>query len=176
MRNWLKQLRKEKGVTQEQVASNAFINRAYYTQIEKGVRNPSFEVAKAIGETLGFNPTRFFIDQLDVPIEVALRNAPIVIAHCDKELRYTWIYNPHPDFNPKDVIGKRDDDLDYNQGIIELMELKQTVISEGKTVRKNICFPLTDGIHTYNVFGEPLFNEEGEIYGAVTASMDITHF
>jgi transcriptional regulator with XRE-family HTH domain len=176
MRHWLKQLRKEQGLTQEQVAANAFINRAYYTQIEKGVRNPSFEVARAIAETLGFNPSRFFMDELAIPIEVALKNAPIVIAHCDTDLRYTWMYNPHPDFDPKDVIGKRDDELDNNPGIIELMELKQSVIDDGITVRKNISFSLTDGVHIYNVFGEPLINEDGLIYGAVTASMDVTHF
>jgi hypothetical protein len=36
----------------------------------------------------------------------------IVPSQFDIDLRYCWIYNPHPDFEPGSVIGKRDDELD----------------------------------------------------------------
>ncbi|MGY3716287.1 helix-turn-helix transcriptional regulator [Sutcliffiella cohnii] len=48
MREWLKQVRKERNLTQGEVASKAFINRAFYSQIENGLRNPSFVVARNI--------------------------------------------------------------------------------------------------------------------------------
>lgn len=98
----------------------------------------------------------------------------MIIAHCNEELKYTWIFNPHPDFDPDSSIGKRDDELAMNQGILELMELKRTVIKKGIKIKKKICFPLSDGTHCYYVFGEPLLNDKEDIIGAVTASMDVT--
>ncbi|WP_216827414.1 helix-turn-helix domain-containing protein [Alkalihalobacterium elongatum] len=174
MRNWLREIRKEKGLTQDEVATKAFINRAFYTQIENGSRNPSFEVAKNIANTLGINPSAFFTREFSEPFQLALKNSPMIIAHCDLELRYTWIYNPHPDFDTDSTIGKRDDEIAINDGTLKLMELKQEVIRNGRKVKKKICFPLSTGDHYYYVYGEPLFDSNGEITGAVTASMDIT--
>lgn len=63
MREWLMDLRHEKGMTQVAVAQNAKISRAYYTQIETGVRSPSPKVAKRIASVLAFAWTRFFDDE-----------------------------------------------------------------------------------------------------------------
>jgi len=60
MRHWLKAFRDQRGLTQQEVADRSDIGRAYYTMIEGGVRNPSVNVAKAIGKTLGFDWTIFF--------------------------------------------------------------------------------------------------------------------
>ena len=59
-KNWLKEIREEKSLTQEQVASHAEIKRAYYTMIETGIRRPSPEVAMRIGKALDFDWTRFY--------------------------------------------------------------------------------------------------------------------
>ncbi|QOR67219.1 helix-turn-helix domain-containing protein [Cytobacillus suaedae] len=174
MREWLKRIRKEKGLTQEDVASKSFINRGFYAQIENGSRNPSFEVARNIANTLGVSSSVFFTDELSTPFEIAMKNSDMVIAHCDLELRYTWIFNPHSDFDPTASLGKKDDELASNQGISDLMALKQEVIDKGIKIKRKICFPLSDGEHCYIVFAEPLLNEHAEIIGAVTASMDIT--
>ncbi|MDE5413227.1 helix-turn-helix domain-containing protein [Alkalihalobacterium chitinilyticum] len=176
MRDWLKNVRKERGLTQEEVASSAFINRAFYTQIENGSRNPSFEVAKNIATILGISPSAFYTNEFSEPFQLALRNSPMIIAHCDLELRYTWIFNQHPDFDPENSVGKRDDELAVNEGTLALMALKQEVIRKGKQMQKKICFPLTDGVHCYYVFAEPLVDSNSEIVGVVTASMDITEF
>lgn len=60
MRLWLKELRLEKGLTQKDVAEKCNVERAYYTMIETGVRNPSVNVAKAIANIMGFDWTFFF--------------------------------------------------------------------------------------------------------------------
>lgn len=59
-RDWLVELRNNKKFTQEFVALQSGIQRAYYTQIEKGVRNPSVEIAKRIADCLSFDWTLFF--------------------------------------------------------------------------------------------------------------------
>ena len=60
MREWLKKKRENNGLTQEDVASKVGIQRAYYTMIENGNRNPSVDVAKKIANVIGFKWTLFF--------------------------------------------------------------------------------------------------------------------
>ncbi|WP_171038187.1 helix-turn-helix domain-containing protein [Aquibacillus sediminis] len=62
-REWLIQLRIDKGFTQEQIATKAFIDRGYYSQLENGKRDPGFNVAVNISKVLEFNPLMFFRDQ-----------------------------------------------------------------------------------------------------------------
>jgi len=72
-RKWLIDLRKSKQLTQEKVAASAYIDRGYYTQIETGVRNPSFNVAINIAIALDFDPSLFFLDthQSNNPKDIA---------------------------------------------------------------------------------------------------------
>ncbi|MBL8121082.1 MAG: hypothetical protein JNJ78_26510, partial [Anaerolineae bacterium] len=42
---------------------------------------------------------------------VVLKNAPIVVAHIDPDLRYTWIHNAGELFSTPDIIGRRDNEL-----------------------------------------------------------------
>ncbi|WP_112179948.1 MULTISPECIES: helix-turn-helix domain-containing protein [Paraliobacillus] len=63
-REWLINSRKSQGLKQAQVASRAFIDRAYYSQIETGKRNPSFNVAINIAAALNFDPIIFFRNNL----------------------------------------------------------------------------------------------------------------
>ncbi len=59
------------------------------------------------------------------------------------------IYNPHPDFNPKAIIGKRDDELEDSQSSKCLMALKQKVMETGKGVRQEIGFTRREGTRIY---------------------------
>ncbi|MFC7319509.1 helix-turn-helix domain-containing protein [Halobacillus campisalis] len=173
MREWLVQLRKEKKLTQQQVAAGAHIDRAYYAQIESGSRNPSMAVASQIANFLNVNTSIFFSEHISEPFMIALTNSPIVVAHCDLKLRYTWMFNPHPDFNTEIVIGKRDDELDLNEGTSGLLELKKAVLRTKGPVRRKISFPLSDGLLTYDVFGQPIYNESKDIIGVATVSTEL---
>ena len=59
-RIWLIDIRNEKGMTQQDVADKAGINRSFYTQIEIGTRTPSVDTAKRIAAVLEFDWTIFF--------------------------------------------------------------------------------------------------------------------
>ena len=107
-------------------------------------------------------------------LAVALKNAPMVVAHVDKDLRYTWIHNPHPDFKPEDVIGKRDDELAKTEGTFRFMELKRQVLDGGIPARREISFILSDGERAYDIYAEPKSNSIGKIIGLTTTALDIT--
>lgn len=63
MRSWLMTFRKDRDLTQKQVAERSGVERSYYTMIENYSRTPSVKVAKRIGSTLGFDWTIFFEDE-----------------------------------------------------------------------------------------------------------------
>ncbi len=107
-------------------------------------------------------------------LQLVLKNASVIVASADCDLRYIWIYNPHPDFDPNTVIGKRDDEVIQNAGTQALMQLKQQVINTGLDAQADIIFPLSSGAITYTVKAQPLCSAEGEIIGVSTVAFDIT--
>ena len=61
MRMWLKEIREAKKIaTHEEAAELCGISRSYYTHLENGTKTPTVEVAKKIGEKMGFPWTNFF--------------------------------------------------------------------------------------------------------------------
>ena len=65
MRHWLKEIRKEMGYTQQQVAERSGISRSFYNQIESPFRRKglSTQTAKEIGKVLNFHWICFFDEE-----------------------------------------------------------------------------------------------------------------
>jgi two-component system, chemotaxis family, CheB/CheR fusion protein len=150
----------------------------YFMDYRYPVYNSNGEII-AVG-TIGRNITQMKnkeeeLKQVERNFNIALKNSSIIVAHVDLDLRYTWIYNPHPDFNPNTVIGKRDDELAKNKGVKTLVKLKKAIIKTGKPARKTITFPLSGGEITYDITAEPLKDQAGKIIGVTTASIDISN-
>jgi len=59
-RSKLADIRIAKGLFQKDVAQAANVTRAFYTQIENGIRIPSMPVAKAMADALGLSLDEFF--------------------------------------------------------------------------------------------------------------------
>ncbi len=60
MRKWLVLIRKNRHLTQAQVAKMADISRPYYTRIERGQHAVPVYTAMAIADALGFDWTKFY--------------------------------------------------------------------------------------------------------------------
>ncbi len=60
MREWLKDIRANKNVSQMDVAKSAEISHQYYNFIENGKRRPTPEVAQKIADVLEFDWTLFY--------------------------------------------------------------------------------------------------------------------
>jgi transcriptional regulator with GAF, ATPase, and Fis domain len=118
---------------------------------------------KRIEELLRQNDERF---------RVALKDSPITVFNQDRDLHYTWIYNP-PLGSPQDILGKTDDELLGPEKARPLRELKQKVLDTGIRVRQEVVIPTTHKRLSHEITIEPLFNSEGKIVGITGASMDI---
>ena len=114
------------------------------------------------------------LSQSEHRYRLVLENAPLTVAQVDLDLRYTWIHNGHPDFEPAAYLGKRDDEIDDNEGIKELMALKQRVIDNGTGASAEISFPLSGGSETYSIAVEPLKDANDLLVGATSVAVNIT--
>jgi len=66
VRNWLKDIRDKKGMTQKEFAIALHVEPSTYAGYEQGFRNPSVPAAKKIGEQLEIDWTLFFEEELRV--------------------------------------------------------------------------------------------------------------
>lgn len=60
MRDWFISMRKEKNMTQEEIAEKVGVTRQLISSIENGNTNPSVSTAKKIASALGFDWQRFY--------------------------------------------------------------------------------------------------------------------
>ena len=67
MRAWLKNMRVDKGYTQQQVADKAGISRCFYTQLESMSKEKGLSprTAMCIAKVLGFDWVRFYQEEQD---------------------------------------------------------------------------------------------------------------
>ncbi|HWO75556.1 MAG TPA: helix-turn-helix transcriptional regulator [Bacillus sp. (in: firmicutes)] len=59
-RDWLKDIRNQKGYSHSKIAENCSFSRPFYSSVEAGVKNPSVGTAKEIAQILDFPWTKFF--------------------------------------------------------------------------------------------------------------------
>jgi PAS domain S-box-containing protein len=103
---------------------------------------------------------------------VALKDSPITVFNQDRDLRYTWIYNPQL-YWQHEVLGKTDEEILGLEKSANLTSLKRRVLSTGVALREEISVPSKGKRFAFDVNIEPLFGTAGDIIGITGACMDI---
>jgi PAS domain S-box-containing protein len=114
------------------------------------------------------------IIQSEQRFRLALAHSQVVVYTTDLDLRATWIYNPHPHFNPETVVGKSADELMPGGDGSEVMALQREVLQTGKPQRKMVPVIIDGQRVFYDLSAEPLLDSEGRITGIAAAASDIT--
>jgi PAS domain S-box-containing protein len=104
----------------------------------------------------------------------AIRNSSITVFQQDRELRFTWVYNPFPNLNPEDFIGKTDFELVSPQEASQLTKIKRQVLKSGEGVRRETQTNINGEVHCFDLTIEPLRDLDGNITGVTCVSVDIT--
>ncbi|KAG9130746.1 hypothetical protein Leryth_012687 [Lithospermum erythrorhizon] len=108
-------------------------------------------------------------------LHFVLQNAPVVIGHQDKELRYRFIYNHFPSLHEKDIIGKTDVEIFSGPGVKESQDFKKEVLERGLPAKREIVFETElFGSKTFLIYVEPVFSKTGETIGVNYMGMDVT--
>jgi PAS domain S-box-containing protein len=118
--------------------------------------------------------TETALRQSEDRIRVALKNIPAVVAILDRDLRYTWIYNPLANFKPEELIGRFVGvslSPDARQAVVEKLT---TLLATGQPVRWEISTQTPAGEKAFETFAETLRDSSGEIIGITYVSVDIT--
>ena len=103
---------------------------------------------------------------------VALKDSPITVFNQDRELRYTWIYNPQL-YLHQDAIGKTDEEIIGRKKASSLMDLKRSVLKTGAALREEVVIAADGKSHAFDMTIEPLFDAEKNVIGITGAVMDI---
>ncbi|MGA2348495.1 MAG: PAS domain S-box protein, partial [Candidatus Sulfotelmatobacter sp.] len=103
---------------------------------------------------------------------VALKDSPITVFNQDRELRYTWIYNPQL-YLQHDAIGKTDEEIIGRKKAANLMDLKRSVLKTGAARREEVVIGADGRSYAFDITIEPLFDAEGNVVGITGAAMDI---
>jgi PAS domain S-box-containing protein len=107
-------------------------------------------------------------------IRLALTRSPIILFSQDRDLQYTWIFNPYPGLTSADVLGKRDDQLFPPKDAERLTGIKRRVLETGEGAREEVRITFDTTSCFYDLTIEPLHDAENNIVGVAGAALDIT--
>jgi PAS domain S-box-containing protein len=105
---------------------------------------------------------------------LVLKNAPIVMANLDRDLRYTWMFNPKGGFSAGDVLGKEIGQTTDPETTERVLASLREVLSTGVSAHWEAESKTEQGKAIFETHAEPLRGAEGEIEGVALVSVDIT--
>ncbi|MEH2023612.1 hybrid sensor histidine kinase/response regulator [Nostoc sp.] len=105
---------------------------------------------------------------------VALKNSPIFVYNQDRDLRYTWVYNPPSGLTVEEILGKQDLDIIPVEDAQRLIAIKRGVLTTGIGTREEVSITIKNITRYYDLTIEPLRNETQEVIGVTCASIDIS--
>jgi PAS domain S-box-containing protein len=109
--------------------------------------------------------------------ERALQNLPLALFTQDRDLRYTWLYNPVHPAAEQNALGKTDAELEgvfTPEDAARLIEFKARVVRTGQSARREFALRTGEEVRFCELAAEPLRDREGQVTGVSCAAIDIT--
>jgi PAS domain S-box-containing protein len=107
-------------------------------------------------------------------LRFAVQNSPVTFYHCDRDLRYTWIANPHPHWPGERLLNRRDDEIMPPHQVADLIAFKRRAMETGVGAREEVSVNTGGGLQTWDITAEPLLDDKGRITGLTVAALDIS--
>jgi len=105
---------------------------------------------------------------------VALNNSPITVFNQDRDLRYTWAYNPARAPVALSLVGKTDRDIMPPERAERLTRLKQRVLETGEPAHEEVRIVVDSADRFYDFNIEARLDQAGNVTGIVGAAVDVT--
>ena len=118
--------------------------------------------------------SRKIVEESETLFRLALFLTAKTVFKQDTQLKYTWIYNTHPSFEMKDLLGKTDREILNNDAAEILTTIKQKVLNTGSTFTGDIELEIDGKALVYTIRVEATKNSAGKINGIIAVSDDIT--
>jgi PAS domain S-box-containing protein len=105
---------------------------------------------------------------------VTLANTHVSVFETDRDLRYTWVYNPMFGLRAEDLVGKIPTGLIPQDEAAYFVARKRAVLERGEPSRDEIRLTIDGTTRHCLVHMEPLRGPSGEILGITGAATDVT--
>jgi PAS domain S-box-containing protein len=112
--------------------------------------------------------------QSEERFRIALKTSPVVVFNHDRDLRYTWVYNPTRGVSAEEILGKTDEELLSSRDAAQLTRIKRHVLECGAGVRTEAELTTGGVRNVYDLNVEPLRDSQGQIIGVTCVALDIT--
>jgi len=106
-------------------------------------------------------------------VDVALRDASIVLFSQDRELRYTWFINPTAGVTLEEFIGSTDEDVFVGTEATELTKVKSRVIETGCPAHTRVKLTLQGQTNAYDLHVTPRRDGDGGVVGVTGALIGV---
>ncbi|NIK50146.1 sensor histidine kinase [Variibacter gotjawalensis] len=106
--------------------------------------------------------------------ETALRGVRAFVFEQDKDLRYTWAYNPDTQSSGSQIEGQTDEDMLPPTERDFIIALKRKVIETGKPASHEVNYLLPDRSSLVSLHIDPRIAPDGTVDGIVCAALDIS--
>ncbi len=137
-----------------------------------GKRLPDGRLQGILRDMTERNRAEETLRQSEERFRVALKDSSITVFSQDRDLRYTWIYNPHS-YWQKEIIGKSDDEILGAEKARPLAELKRRVLETGAGLREEVVIPHNGTKYSFDMTIEPVLDAEHKVIGITGTSTDI---
>ncbi len=109
-------------------------------------------------------------------LKAALSIAPVAVFNLDRDLRYTWMYNPQVPIPAGDFLGRTGDDFFEPVGFAQRKALYRHVLATGAVGRAELVLRLKGAAEPrhFDQIVAPLLDRDGMITGLTCAAIDVT--
>ena len=112
--------------------------------------------------------------QSEERFRVALKHSPITVFSQDRDLRYTWMYNPQIQGPEPSHLGKTPRELYGPEEGERMNEVRRRVLETGVAVRHEVQITDRGSKHYFDTTIEPVVDSTGAVIGLTGASADVT--
>ncbi|MGA9416706.1 MAG: sigma 54-interacting transcriptional regulator [Terriglobales bacterium] len=112
--------------------------------------------------------------QSEERFRVALKHSPIAVFNQDRDLRYTWMYNPQLPWPASEALGKTVGEILDPTEAARVTEARRRVLETGVGMRHEMQITYGGRKHYFDATIEPVLDSAGAVIGLTGASMDVT--
>ena len=112
--------------------------------------------------------------QSEERFRVALKHSPISVFNQDRDLRYTWMYNPQLPGPARGHMGQTPVEFFGPEEGERIEAVRRRVLETGVGARHEVVLTEAGKKYYFDTTIEPLFDASGDVIGITGASMDVT--